>query len=72
LLPMDTAVYHLPRVDFSEAATKQLLMGQFVTEPSAHAETTLIRAYDQSGTFLGIVQRLADSWQARKMFPDNR
>ena len=71
LLPMDTAVSHLPRVDFSEAMAQQLLMGQPVIESSVHVETTLIRAYDQIGNFFGVVQRLADSWQAQKMFLPN-
>ncbi len=71
LLPMDTAVYHLHRVEFSDAAAQQLLMGQPVTEPSAHAENTLVRAYDEAGNFFGIVQRLVNSWQAQKMFPAN-
>ncbi len=71
LLPMDTAVTHLHRVEFSDAAAQQLLMGQPVAEPSVHAENTLIRAYDEAGNFLGVVQRLTDSWQAQKMFPVN-
>ncbi|KAA3662944.1 MAG: tRNA pseudouridine(55) synthase TruB [Chloroflexi bacterium] len=71
LMPMDTAVSHLPRVDFANAAAQQLLMGKLVDEPSAHAADTLVRAYDESGTFLGVLLRRVENWQARKMFPTN-
>ena len=69
LMGMETAVSHFPRVEFTAEAAQKFFMGQFVTEPSAHADETLVRAYDYVGTFLGIVRRQQDSWKAHKMFP---
>lgn len=69
LLPAESAVSHLPRVDFVDDDAQRLLMGQQVMATAPHPQVTLVRAYDVEGRFIGIVQRNEDGWQARKMFP---
>ncbi|WP_420629472.1 tRNA pseudouridine(55) synthase TruB [Candidatus Leptofilum sp.] len=68
LLPPDTVIRHLPRLDLPETAAVNILQGkpiQITSEPSAE----LVRAYGPDGHFLGIVAADGDQWRARKMFP---
>ncbi len=68
LLPPDTAVRHLPRVDLPETAAEAILQGKAITQ----AETPpaeLARAYGPDNQFLGIITASQDQWLARKMFP---
>ncbi|MBK7893764.1 MAG: tRNA pseudouridine(55) synthase TruB [Anaerolineaceae bacterium] len=68
LLPPDTAVRHLPRLNLPETAAADLLQGKPIAqtnEPSAE----LVRAYGPDGHFLGIVTAEGDQWRAHKMFP---
>ena len=54
LLPVDRAVYHLPRLDVSVQAAQQLAFGQAIAAPPP-AEPGPARVYDATGRFLGIV-----------------
>ena len=68
LLPPDTAVRHLSRLDLSETAAADILQGKPIpqtNEPSAE----LARAYGPDGQFLGIVTAGDEQWLAQKMFP---
>jgi hypothetical protein len=72
--PGQTAVAHLPRVDFSAASAGQLLLGQRVTiqegSPALSlGEASPARAYGPGNHFLGIVIAREADWQPHKMFP---
>ncbi|MBK8904645.1 MAG: tRNA pseudouridine(55) synthase TruB [Anaerolineaceae bacterium] len=68
LLPPETAVRHLPRLDLPETAAADILQGKVVdqTEPFP---AELARAYGPDGQFLGVVAAEDSQWIARKMFP---
>jgi tRNA pseudouridine55 synthase len=68
LLPPDTAVRHLPRLELTETAAEAILQGKVIPQTSP-ATAKLARAYNLSGQFLGIVGSQDDAWVARKMFP---
>ncbi len=70
LLPPDTAVRHLQRVDLVETAAEAILQGKPIprTQNSA-TDGELARAYGPEGNFLGVVMTEGDHWLARKMFP---
>jgi tRNA pseudouridine55 synthase len=68
LLPMETAVAHLPRLDVSAEAATRLLQGQPIPRPN-QPEANLAQVYGPQNNFLGIVTADATSWQAHKMFP---
>ena len=68
LLPPDTAVRHLPRVDLPKTSAADILQGK----PIPQADSTvpdLARAYGPGGQFLGIITAVKGQWLARKMFP---
>jgi tRNA pseudouridine55 synthase len=68
LLPPDTAVRHLPRLDLPETVAVAILQGKPIpqtTPPLAE----LARAYGPDGQFLGVVIAEGNQWRARKMFP---
>ena len=68
LLPADTAVRHLPRLDLSETAAADILQGKAIPK-TIQMVGELARAYDPAGQFLGVVAAQQDTWLARKMFP---
>ena len=68
LLPADTAVRHLPRLDLSETAAADILQGKAIPK-TIQMVAELARAYDPAGQFLGVVAAQQDAWLARKMFP---
>lgn len=66
----DTAVAHLPRLQISQTETEALWQGKTIAQQNSHPEAgTLYRAYDDSGTFIGIVQAEQQIWLPHKMFP---
>ena len=68
LLPADTAVRHLPRLDLSETAAADILQGKAIPK-TIQMVGELARAYAPAGQFLGVVAAQQDTWLARKMFP---
>lgn len=68
LLPADSAVSHLPRVEFSAEAANQLRNGQQATSQRSKVETELARAYGPGGDFVGIVAAVGSTWKPRKIF----
>ncbi|HFE67362.1 MAG TPA: tRNA pseudouridine(55) synthase TruB, partial [Chloroflexi bacterium] len=69
LLPMDTAVSHLPRLDLPDLDANRLLMGQTVSRQPEQPAAELVRAYGADGRFIGVVRANESVWQAHKMFP---
>ena len=68
LLPPDTAVRHLPKIEFSAEEARRLLLGQRVPGADVIEEGAPARAYEQYGRFLGIVVAAGQAWQPHKMF----
>ncbi len=68
LLPSDTAVVHLPRLDVTAAEVQQLQRGQCPPRRPDQPIEPLTRAYAPDGRFIGIVTAHSDSLQARKIF----
>ena len=69
LLPLDTAVAHLPRLDLTKQDGDDLLQGkQIIANNSPHPPQTLARAYNSQAEFIGIVSATTDGWRAKKMF----
>ncbi len=68
LLPSDTAVAHLPRLDLSAPDAEQLKQGQRPLRQADLPPIPLTRAYDQDGKFIGIVTAHTGYLQARKIF----
>jgi len=68
LLPPDTAVHHLPRLDLPETAAVDILQGKVVAQADPFPNE-LARAYGPDDQFLGVVAAQDNHWVARKMFP---
>jgi tRNA pseudouridine55 synthase len=67
LLGPDTAVRHLPKVEFSTEMAERLLLGQRVPAAGLYDDDTPARAYQQEGLFLGIVTAAGQSWKPKKI-----
>lgn len=68
LLPSDTAVAHLPRLEATDAEVQQLQQGQHPPRRANQPATPLTRAYAPDGRFIGIVTAHEKFLQARKIF----
>ena len=68
LLPPETAVRHLPRLDLPETAAADILQGKPIPQ-TGESSAELLRAYGPDGEFLGVVAAEDEQWRARKMFP---
>ncbi len=68
LLAADTAVKHIPRLNVAEEDAQRLLLGQPIESQATQPEEPLVRAYAESGRFLGMVKRSETGWKAHKMF----
>lgn len=69
LLPLDTAVSHLPRFETTPEEAASLLLGQAIPQSTQLATGQIARAYSADGRFLGIVTAKEDQWKPKKMFP---
>jgi len=69
LLPMDTAVTHLPRIQVTQASAAKLWQGQIIRRQPDQPDADLVRAYTNDGDFIGLVQAERQAWRPRKMFP---
>ncbi|MFN0304809.1 MAG: tRNA pseudouridine(55) synthase TruB [Burkholderiales bacterium] len=59
--PPDSLVGTYPAIALDDTATSKLVLGQTVsTEPPILGKSVLMRAYDPTGKFLGVVQRQDD------------
>jgi tRNA pseudouridine55 synthase len=68
LLPPETAVQHLPRLDLDDAAARQLHYGRRLPWQPGQPEQPLARAHAPEGAFLGTVALEGQTWQPRKLF----
>jgi tRNA pseudouridine55 synthase len=70
LQPADTAVAHLPAVQFSNEDAAGLQLGRRIPKAADAAQTPsapLARAYNKDGLFIGLVSSEPDYWQPRKI-----
>jgi tRNA pseudouridine55 synthase len=68
LLPGDTAVGHLPRLDLPSADITSLELGQFVACQPDQVPAELARVYGEAGRFVGIVTAVEGQWRPKKIF----
>jgi tRNA pseudouridine55 synthase len=68
LLPMTTAVAHLPRLDLNAEETEDIQYGQQIARRGDQSEADLVQAYGADGRFVGIVTARDDYWQPHKIF----
>ena len=64
----DTAVAHLPRLDLTAAQTEALQNGQRPPRLADQTPAPLLRAYEPSGRFIGIVTAHEEYLKAQKIF----
>jgi tRNA pseudouridine55 synthase len=66
--PMDTAVRHMPLVNFNPEQAMALFHGQSVSVQTEPQLGTLFRAYDDKSQFVGIIETDGNFWLPRKIF----
>ena len=69
LLPLDSAVYHLPSLELPAEDAHKISLGQripieHISQPTGDSP---VRAYDQDGHFIGILITVQGQWQPRKI-----
>jgi tRNA pseudouridine55 synthase len=67
LLPSETAVRHLPRLNLAEAEATRLSQGLPISRTDYQPDAPLVGAY-AAGRFIGVVMADQAQWRARKMF----
>lgn len=70
LKPMDSAAANLPPVILTSEETTKVSSGLRISrreEPGLEA-TTMVRAYDHEGRFVGILESIESQWKPRKIF----
>lgn len=67
LLPADSAVAHLPAVEFTAEAAAALQLGQRIAWDDESTLPELARAYDETGLFIGIITSGPGYWQPHKI-----
>lgn len=68
--PADSAVAHLPAIQFSNEEAIALQYGQQVTREEDNFDApldSLARAYNETGLFIGIIAAASGYWQPRKI-----
>lgn len=68
LLPMTTAVAHLPRLDLDAAETANMQHGRPIIRRSQQPLSDLVQIFGVDGRFLGIATAKGDRWQPHKVF----
>ena len=68
LLPADSAVAHLPRLDVDVETAGRLSNGQRIPRTPEHPAADLVRVYNPAGEFTGLVTARENQWQPRKMW----
>jgi tRNA pseudouridine55 synthase len=68
LLPMTTAVAHLPRLDLNAEETEDIQYGRQIARRRDQPEAELAQVFGADGRFVGIVTARNDSWQPHKIF----
>ena len=67
LLPMATAVAHLPRLDLSADETLAVENGRFIPR-QPHNQVDLVQLYAPDGRFVGIAKAQGKVWRPHKIF----
>lgn len=67
LLPIDTAVAHLPRIDLTADEARDLGHGKLIETRPGQPPAELMRVYEPSGRFLGLVIPFKRFWKPKKM-----
>lgn len=68
LLPPETAVSHLSRLDLTAEEVLELAYGRHPSRRPDQPDAPLLRAFDPHGRFVGVVAPEGDTWRARKLF----
>lgn len=68
LLPPETAVAHLPRLELTAAEVRELAHGRRPPRRPGQPDADLVRACDPNGRFVGVVSAESQSWRPRKLF----
>ena len=68
LLPPAVAIAHLPRIDLTADAARDLGHGKWVLRDDGAAEAELVAAFDQTGDFVGLLTAHDRFWKPKKMF----
>lgn len=68
LLPMATAVAHLPRLNLNAEETEHIQNGRPIGREGHQLEADLAQVFGADGRFLGIVTVRHNSWQPHKIF----
>jgi tRNA pseudouridine55 synthase len=68
LEPLDMAIAHLQRLNLTNEEAEKLFHGQPVACRPGQPEDLLVRAYDESGQFVGVLIKPDGQWQAKKIF----
>ena len=68
LMPTDTAVQHLPRIEISQDDVQRVQFGQRLERQDDHPDAPLVRVYEPGGQFLGLVRTRENGWQPHKVF----
>lgn len=70
LRPPESALTHLPRVDFDGEAAARLALGQRLVAPAGFPIGPA-RAFGPDGRFLGVIEASDGLWRPRKIFRDS-
>ena len=68
LQTMDTAVSHLPRIDAAPLQVEDIRHGRTILREAGHPEAELVRVYEPSGRFLGVLMAAEETWRPKKIF----
>jgi len=68
LLPSDSAVQQLPRMELSHEEVQRVVVGKRLDRRDDHPNAPLVRVYEPGGRFLAIVKSRENSWQPHKVF----
>ena len=68
LLPIDSAVQHLPPLELSAAEAACIRVGQIFARQDTLADAPLVRVYEPGGRFLAIVRSKDNYFQPHKVF----
>jgi tRNA pseudouridine55 synthase len=68
LMPLDAAVWHLPKLILTVDEGNLLASGQKVSFRAGQPEAALVRAYDSDSRFVGVVNLVEGRWKPRKIF----
>lgn len=68
LLPSETAVAHLPRLNIAQQSAQKLQMGQQIMRTADHPAAPLVRIYTPDDQFIGLAVGTDESWQPHKIF----